>query len=210
MICLQEGKGLDIACEMLMGVYNDIWGIDEKKQSDSNNKRADSASANRKGNSTLPPLLEQPSKKGGFGKLGGRSTGIGPSRSLDEAVSLPFVGANKRGGDLEEDEEEDERAGAGEQQEQAGNREEEEEVPEEGSGDSESEKGDCNSADEGSMLPVISEWEDMLRIERMREAKDFSLFTLESIFELVESRLELQDRVHDKSPGVFKSFYGMC
>lgn len=183
-----------------MEVYDDVWGIDEKIKQESNNKPADLTSAKQKSGATLPPLVEGPSKKGGFGKLGGRSVSTGAGGSFDGHVSLPTVVVSVRGGTLEDDDEDIE---ASEQAERAGEGIEEED-------DKETDEGEDNDNVDGvSILAIVSEWGDMLRAERGREAKDFCLFALESIFELVESRLELQDRVYDKSPGVFRSFYGI-
>jgi hypothetical protein len=57
-------------------------------------------------------------------------------------------------------------------------------------------------------LATITEWKDRLRYERMRTARDFILYAFECITELCENRMELQDRVADKSPYLFRSLYG--
>ena len=70
---------------------------------------------------------------------------------------------------------------------------------------------DTSTVDDVSTLGlhVINEWELILKEDQSLGAKSFALYTLECIIELVESRLELQDRIYHKSPGVFKCLYNL-
>lgn len=58
-------------------------------------------------------------------------------------------------------------------------------------------------------LRLINEWDQITKDDQYFGAKSFALYTLECIIELVESRLELQDRILQKSPGVFKCLYNL-
>ena len=67
---------------------------------------------------------------------------------------------------------------------------------------------DTRSNDRGhvAMEPPPA-WKQSHLTSKSVEAKSFALFTLECIIELVESRLELQDRICEKSPNMFQCLY---
>lgn len=71
---------------------------------------------------------------------------------------------------------------------------------------------DCKSTvDDVSTIGImlINEWGLIAKDDLTLNAKSFALYTLECIIEMVESRLELQDRIYEKSPGVFVCLYNL-
>ena len=81
---------------------------------------------------------------------------------------------------------------------------------------SELQKNDAGSefktaADDVSTNEVImsNEWSSMKKDDRCYGAKSFALYILECIIEMVESRLELQDRIYHKTPGLFQCLYNL-
>ena len=174
-----------------MSLHNDVWGIDavEGKKESSIYPETKLRRPSKPSASMLPPLYEQQAKA--------PQRDVGLMFTESQLPSLPAMDVTSRPGSagvLHPT-----RSEGGEEGNEDG-RECDEKVDL---------AADCDSeTDDGLTLSVITEWEDTLRNERSRGAKDFALFALESIFELVESRMELQDRVYEKSPGVFKSLYG--
>jgi len=68
-----------------------------------------------------------------------------------------------------------------------------------------------STADDVSTIGVkmVNEWGLIAKEDVTLGAKSFALYTLECIIEMVESRLELQDRIYEKSPGVFRCLYNL-
>lgn len=74
--------------------------------------------------------------------------------------------------------------------------------------DEKNHESDEDSIDSLSTIGIITEWNDRIKYEKMRIARDFILYTFECLVNICENRLELQDRIAEKSSFFFQSLYG--
>lgn len=75
--------------------------------------------------------------------------------------------------------------------------------------ESDNDEEEDDEYDLDSTFDIITEWKDRLEYEKIRTARDFLLYTLECFVEICENRMELQDRIAEKSPYLFESLHGM-
>lgn len=217
---------MDIACEMTREVFCDLWGMDESpplppllastaaRQTQvlpplparSMSTRETTLNIRRGSDRRFPQLgvksgnmksLQQQSmiKIGTSENISSNESYLHQMMNQGDAVQIEGLKADSEDGS-DHPNEEDEKSIEDNENEEVDNI-------------SENEEGSDEDVDSLSAIGTITEWTDRLRLEKMRIARDFILYTFECIVNICENRLELQDRIAQKSPYFFQALYGM-